>query len=356
MDLDAWEPLAPDEGAALFVGAGFPWWISGGWAIDRYLGRRTRSHDDLDIGVLRRDQLAVQHHLDGWELWAADPPGSLRPWSPGEWLPVGVHDVWCRRPGTTTWRFQLQLNEADGDDWVSRRDPGIRRPLVASVVTDDVGLPVLAPEIQLLMKAKAPRPKDEADLAAVLPHLDRARRTWLAGRLPAGHRWQRLLGAVPSSSDAAGRHRPSIQVLHHRDPAMAERLVGLQRAAYRVEAALVGTDALPPLHESAADLRDLDLVFLGVGVDPVHAALGYRIRGGVLDIDRLMVAPAHHRRGLGRRLLGFVLAVVPHTVAEVSTGADNLPARRLYEACGFTEAGCHEPVPGLLVVGYRRAA
>lgn len=356
MDLDAWEPLTPDQGAALFADVAFPWWISGGWAIDRFVGRRTRSHDDLDIGVLRRDQLAVRRHLDGWELWAADPPGRLRPWRPGESLPVGVHDVWCRRPGTDTWRFQLHLDEADGDTWVSRRDPAVRRRLADAVVSDVAGLPVLAPEIQLLMKARTPRPKDEADLAVVLPHLDPHRRAWLAARLPSDHRWQRLLGQRPSSSQAAGRHRPPVQVLHHRDPEVAARIVALQHAAYRLEAALVGSDDLPPLHERVGDVRGLDLVFLAVGVDPVVAVLGYRVRAGVLDIDRLMVAPSNHRRGLGRRLLAFALAVVPHEAAEVSTGAANLPARRLYESCGFVEVARREPVPGLVVVAYRRPA
>ncbi|HSK23066.1 MAG TPA: GNAT family N-acetyltransferase [Egicoccus sp.] len=147
-----------------------------------------------------------------------------------------------------------------------------------------------------------------------------------------------------------------MQVLDHRDPAVAARLVALQQAAYRVEADLLGTEALPPLHESVADVRALDLVFLGVGVDPVLAALGYRVRDHVLDVDRLMVAPTHQRRGLGHRLLGFALAVVPHAVAEVSTGAVNAPARRLYERCGFAEVATGEPVPGLTVVTYRRAA
>lgn len=162
--------------------------------------------------------------------------------------------------------------------------------------------------------------------------------------------------APRSSSEAPGQHRPAVQVLDHRDPAVADRLVALQRAAYRIEADLVGTDSLPPLHESAADVRELDLVFLGVGVDPVNAALGYRVRDGLLDIDRLAVAPGHHRQGLGRRLVAFVLAVVPHTHAEVSTGAANAPARRLYERCGFVEVATGEPVPGLSVVTYRRSA
>ena len=58
--------------------------------------------------------------------------------------------------------------------------------------TDD-GIPYARPEIVLLFKAKhSDRPKDEADLAAVLPRLEPARRRWLAEALALvhpGHPW-----------------------------------------------------------------------------------------------------------------------------------------------------------------------
>jgi len=45
------------------------------------------------------------------------------------------------------------------------------------------GVRVVAPEIALLFKAKAPRFKDQRDFDRVLPHLDRAARSWLASAL-----------------------------------------------------------------------------------------------------------------------------------------------------------------------------
>lgn len=53
--------------------------------------------------------------------------------------------------------------------------------------------PHLAPEIQLFYKAKQPRPKDEADFAAVLPFLTQERRRWLSEALAhsfGAHPWQ----------------------------------------------------------------------------------------------------------------------------------------------------------------------
>lgn len=174
-----WDPLTPAEVARLFAGAEVPWWIAGGYAIELAAGRPLREHGDIDVLLLRRDQLAAQLVLAGWEWWAADPPGSLRPWLPGEILPPGVHDIWCRQSAADPWRLQLMLDESDGDDWVSRRDPRVRRGLAEITRRTADGIPYLAPEVQLFYKAEAPREKDLADFDAALPLLSAEQRAWL---------------------------------------------------------------------------------------------------------------------------------------------------------------------------------
>lgn len=66
-----------------------------------------------------------------------------------------------------------------------------------------------------------------------------------------------------------------------------------------------------------------------------------------------MVDPAHARRGLGRAPIRHLLAVHPRSPVVVSTGRDNVPARRLYAGMGFTESGGACVLPGLRVVRYR---
>lgn len=177
-----WDPLRPEEVASLFAELDAPWWIAGGYAIEAFVGHAFRGHNDIDVGLLRNAQSTVQAHLASWALHAADPPGTLRPWLRGETLPTGVHDIWARQGPGERWRFQLMLNdEADGE-WLFRRDPRIRRPLASCVWQKD-GIPYLVAEVQLLFKAKAPRPRDEADFEAALPLLDGSQRRWLHGAL-----------------------------------------------------------------------------------------------------------------------------------------------------------------------------
>jgi len=80
----------------------------------------------------------------------------------------------------------------DHGQWISRRTAQIRGSLstLGSVTSD--GIPYLAPEIQLLYKAKGLRPKDEADFARTLPALSGKSRQWLRESLALvhpGHAW-----------------------------------------------------------------------------------------------------------------------------------------------------------------------
>jgi hypothetical protein len=53
-------------------------------------------------------------------------------------------------------------------------------------------IPIIAPEIQLLFKAKNTRPKDQADFERTLPHLNQPQIHWLARALEEhhpGHAW-----------------------------------------------------------------------------------------------------------------------------------------------------------------------
>ncbi len=55
------------------------------------------------------------------------------------------------------------------------------------MVLSTQGIPFLAPDIQLLYKAKHVRPKDQKDFERVLPLLDSKQRGWLAEQLRRFH-------------------------------------------------------------------------------------------------------------------------------------------------------------------------
>jgi hypothetical protein len=181
-DQGRWEPFEPADIAGLLGGYTLPWWIAGGWAIDLFVGRTTREHDDLDIEIPRNRLVELAVLLDGWDMRLAH-GGSLYPWRPGEPIPDEVNGLWCRPDPGSPWRFQILLAQIHGDTWRFRRDPRITRPTGDVGFQTAHGLPVIAPEIQLLYKASGMRPKDELDLNAAWPLLTAGQRAWLISAL-----------------------------------------------------------------------------------------------------------------------------------------------------------------------------
>jgi ribosomal protein S18 acetylase RimI-like enzyme len=138
------------------------------------------------------------------------------------------------------------------------------------------------------------------------------------------------------------------------DEALAEAVMTVQRAAYAVEAALMGDDRIPALHESVADLRAADLVWLAAfDGESVAGAVAWTADPTEVDIDRLVVDPPYHRRGFGRALVQAVLDFSGERRTVVSTGRANTPARALYETLGFVRVEDAEVLPGLWITRYR---
>ena len=163
------------------------WCVVGGWAIDLFLGRETRAHEDLEIAVPRAEFAAVRAHLTGFALHAVG-DGEVRALGPAEPPPPDKHQNWVLDPRANAWRVDVMLEPGDADTWVYRRDESIRAPRAAMVRSTPDGVPYLVPQAALLFKAKAAtRTKDEADFAAALPRLDPAARAWLRAALERVH-------------------------------------------------------------------------------------------------------------------------------------------------------------------------
>jgi ribosomal protein S18 acetylase RimI-like enzyme len=140
------------------------------------------------------------------------------------------------------------------------------------------------------------------------------------------------------------------------DPDTLRHLWDLQRASYAVEARLIGFEGIPPLHESLEQLRACDESFLGVRDESrLVGAVGWaRLPNGALDICRLVVHPASHRRGVATALLDALDSIEPAELTVVSTGTANLPAATLYRRRGFVPVGERQIAPGVMVTELER--
>jgi hypothetical protein len=184
----------PVRMATHFAAHSFPWFVAGGWAVDLFLDRRTRPHEDLEVAVFRKDQRSLREVFASWTWTKAVPGSRMRSaWSDQEWLELPVHELYAHGAGEE--QVEVLLQESDDHRWRFRRELSVSMPL-SEVGVRSRGIPILRPEIVLLYKAKAPREKDEQDFVALLPALDAAQATWLIEALERchpGHPWRQRL-------------------------------------------------------------------------------------------------------------------------------------------------------------------
>lgn len=180
-----WRQTTPDELAGWLDAVTVPWAIAGGWALTLWSGQQAREHSDIEISCLLGDLEALLGALRNFEIAIARNK-QLSPWVKGE-IPEQPFSLWLRRPGETLWAFEILAEQHDGKIWRYRRSPEITRPLEGLFLPSSGGLQVIAPEVQLLYKCKAPRDKDLADIERIVPMLDDTARAWLLAAVTTAH-------------------------------------------------------------------------------------------------------------------------------------------------------------------------
>jgi ribosomal protein S18 acetylase RimI-like enzyme len=138
--------------------------------------------------------------------------------------------------------------------------------------------------------------------------------------------------------------------------ALAERLLEIQHRAYAVEAELIGFDGIPPLQEDLDGLMASTEHWLGrYDGDVLVGAVAYEFPDqDTVDISRLIVDPAHARKGHGRALLDHLDHLEPRRTSLVSTGTANTPAVNLYKSRGYHQVSRAEIAPGVTVTQFSR--
>lgn len=185
--LDAWEAWPPTMAARALDGINAPWCVVGGWAIDLYIGRETRRHEDLEIAVPRPFFAPIRERFERRFALHVVGDGEVRRLSPGAPYPCDRHQCWVLDETADKWRLDIMQEPGDADIWIARRDETIQLPRTRAVRLNADAIPYLVPEAVLLFKAKYVRPKDEADFTLVRPLLQTAQRAWLIDALTRVH-------------------------------------------------------------------------------------------------------------------------------------------------------------------------
>ncbi len=175
------------------------WCIAGGWAVDLYLDRITREHQDIEIAIPREQQQLLQGFLgsQNWHFRYVR-KGTFHRWEEGIFLRLPVHEihatliqkqmqVFAQADHDQITSLEILLNEMSQAHWHFRRNPNVTYPIDRLIIDSKIGIPILCPEVVLLYKAKIDKPKDRADLQQLLPHLSDHSKGWLRQAIADSH-------------------------------------------------------------------------------------------------------------------------------------------------------------------------
>ncbi|WP_419881684.1 GNAT family N-acetyltransferase [Peribacillus sp. B-H-3] len=138
--------------------------------------------------------------------------------------------------------------------------------------------------------------------------------------------------------------------LDNKNSVMAEKILNVQLPAYQIEAKIIGFEGIPQLKDTVRDITECRETFVGyTSGDELLGFISYTVEDGAIDICRLVVDPAHFRKGIARELLEHVLEIAGNNKVIVSTGKKNVPALNLYQSFGFEKVKDAEVAPGVFI-------
>ena len=180
---DAWDSWRPEELAQRLHGSEITWYVTGGWALDLFLGQQTRDYADLEFATLPSDIPKARKTLSELEFFAAH-NGELSFSERDADVPDAIWQLWGADFKSQAWRVDMMIERGTKDRWIYKRNDAISQPRDQAIYLNYQGIPFLAPANVLLLKAKHTRDKDVQDFDRVLPHLrahERALlRRWIA--------------------------------------------------------------------------------------------------------------------------------------------------------------------------------
>ena len=128
-----------------------------------------------------------------------------------------------------------------------------------------------------------------------------------------------------------------IETINIQEVKIANEILGLQKASYKLEAELINYYELPPLKETVEDLINSKELFLAYKLDnAIYGILSFEILNDTIDICKLFVSPNYINKGIGSKLLKKLEAEYNNIkIFIVQTGLKNTSGMNFYKKHNF---------------------
>ena len=163
----SWRPLSIEQLQQELVFSN-KWALAGGFSIDHFLGQPTRTHEDIDIGILRPDLEEILNGINQNRVFLCSPPGSYLNWN-GQKVPNSVYDIWVTDPNIEFWSYQILVYDIEKEFVLFKRNNEISWPKSKHTIIHN-GICIINPMVTFLYKCSAsnPQAKDYADIVKLI--------------------------------------------------------------------------------------------------------------------------------------------------------------------------------------------
>lgn len=176
-DFNNWQLLSIESLKQIIQDADYDWYLAGGIALDEFLGRKTRDHEDIDILVNFKYLERILDYFNSYKVYTAR-NGSL---SLSALNNIKSTDsLWITKDENESFIIEILLFEEEEGHWIYKRDNAVRKK-IEDIYFDKNDMKIIQPEIQLLYKMNSSnvREKDLYDYHNVYPVLEERQKAWL---------------------------------------------------------------------------------------------------------------------------------------------------------------------------------
>ena len=119
---------------------------------------------------------------------------------------------------------------------------------------------------------------------------------------------------------------------------VAEKIHSIFQVSYAVEAKILKVVDFPPLKRQVSQFLQSENHFYAYKKNKEMAAvIEIDNNKNTTHIQSLVVYPKYFRQGIASKLVAFILKNYESEIFTVETGADNVPAIKLYQSFNFKE-------------------
>ena len=126
--------------------------------------------------------------------------------------------------------------------------------------------------------------------------------------------------------------------INNEENEIAEEIRTIFQVSYAVEAKMLKAVDFPPLKRTVSQFLKSDFEFYAYYlIENIAGVIEIENHEDLTHIQSLVVYPKYFRKGIGKKLVKFILDTYKTSIFTVETGLDNHPAIKLYTSFDFQE-------------------